>query len=205
MQIGHQNKYSVFIDESMSRQFPSPDFYVIAAVILPHSSLELHSDLSKIITFNTYKSSQQFKKKMRLQPKKLAEWINDLSPRTYISYNWQYLASPEAARALCLRALFSELSKDGYFNLILDSRESVGHGKLFLHANHSDRRILNHEINSGRAAQNMRMTHLTDQKEPLLHCADMAAYAARAHILGQDSEVFNLLDRTKILNNNYFN
>ena len=142
---------------------------------------------------------------MRLQPKKLAEWINDLSPRTYISYNWQYLASPEAARALCLRALFSELSKDGYFNLILDSRESVGHGKLFLHANRSDRRILNHEINSGRAAQNMRMTHLTDQKEPLLHCADMAAYAARAHILGQDSEVFNLLDRTKILNNIYFN
>ena len=205
MHIGHQNKYSVFIDESMSRQFPSPDIYVIAAVILPHSSLELHSDLSKIITFNTYKSSQQFKKKMRLQPKKLAEWINDLSPRTYISYNWQYLASPEAARALCLRALFSELSKDGYFNLILDSRESVGHGKLFLHANHSDRRILNHEINSGRAAQNMRMTHLTDQKEPLLHCADMAAYAARAHILGQDSEVFNLLDRTKILNNIYFN
>jgi hypothetical protein len=189
----------------MSRQFPSPDIYVIAAVILPHSSLELHSDLSKIITLNTYKSSQQFKKKMRLQPKKLAEWINDLSPRTYISYNWQYLASPEAARALCLRALFSELSKDGYFNLILDSRESVGHGKLFLHANHSDRRILNHEINSGRAAQNMRMTHLTDQKEPLLHCADMAAYAARAHILGQDSEVFNLLDRTKILNNIYFN
>lgn len=205
MEIGHPNKYSVFIDESMSRQYPLPDIYVIAAVILPHSSLELHSDLQKIITLETYKSSQQFKKKMRLQPKRLAQWINAISPRIYISYNWQYLASLEAARALCLKTLFGELSKDRYFNLILDSRESIGHGKLYLHANHSDRRILNHEINAGRVAQNMRMTHLTDQKEPLLHCADMAAYAARVHILAQDSEVFNLLDRTRILNNIYFN
>ena len=205
MEIGHPNKYSVFIDESMSRQYPLPDIYVIAAVILPHSSLELHSDLSRIISLNTYKSSQQFKKKMRLQPKRLAQWINAISPRTYISYNWQYLASLEAARALCLRTLFSELSKDGYFNLILDSRESFGHGKICLKANHSDQRILNHEINSGRVAQNMRMTHLTDQKEPLLHSADMVAYAGRVHILGQDSEIFNLLDRTRILNNIYFN
>ena len=205
MQIGQPNKYSVFIDESMSRQFPFPDIYVVAAVILPHSSLELHSDLSRIISLNTYKSSQQFKKKLRLQPKKIAQWINELSPRTYISYNWQYLAAPETARALCLRTLFSELSKDGYFNLILDSRESFGHGKICLKANHSDRRILNHEINSGRVAQNMRMTHLTDQKEPLLHSADMVAYAGRVHILGQDSEIFNLLDRTRILNNIYFN
>ncbi len=204
MEIGHPNKYSVFIDESMSRQYPLPDIYVIAAVILPHSSLEMHSDLRKIITLETYKSSEQFKKKMRLQPKRLVQWINEISPRVYISYNWQYLASLEATRALCLRTLFGELSKDGYFNLILDSRESVGHGKLCLHANHSDRRILNHEINAGRVAQNMRMTHLTDQKEPLLHCADMAAYAARVHVLGQDSEVFNLLDRTRILNNIYF-
>jgi hypothetical protein len=205
MEIGHPNKYSVFIDESMSRQYPLPDIYVIAAVILPHSSLELHSDLRKIITLETYKSSAQFKKKMRIQPKRLAQWINAISPRVYISYNWQYLASLEAARALCLRTLLGELSKDGYFNLILDSRESIGHGKLYLHANHSDRRILNHEINTGRVAQNMRMTHLTDQKEPLLHCADMAAYAARVHILGQDSDLFNLLDRTRILNNIYFN
>jgi hypothetical protein len=205
MEIGHPNKYSVFIDESMSRQYPLPDIYVIAAVILPHSSFELHSDLRKIITLETYKSSEQFKKKMRLQPKRLVQWINDISPRVYISYNWQYLASLEAARALCLRTLFGELSKDRYFNLILDSRESIGHGKLYLHANHSDRRILNHEINRGRVAQNMRMTHLSDQKEPLLHCADMAAYAARVHILAQDSEVFNLLDRTRILNNIYFN
>ncbi len=204
MEIGPPNKYSVFIDESMSRQYPLPDIYVIAAVILPHSSLEMHSELRKIITLETYKSSEQFKKKMRLQPKRLVQWINEISPRVYISYNWQYLASLEAARALCLRTLFGELSKDGYFNLILDSRESVGHGKLFLHANHSDRRILNHEINAGRVAQNMRMTHLTDQKEPLLHCADMAAYAARVHVLGQDSEVFNLLNRTRILNNIYF-
>jgi hypothetical protein len=205
MEIGHPNRYSVFIDESMSRQYPLPDIYVIAAVILPHSSFELHSDLSKIITLETYKSSQQFKKKLRLQPKNLAHWINEVSPRTYISYNWQYLASLEAARALCLRTLFQELSRDGYFSLILDSRESIGHGKRFLQANHSDRRILNHEINSGRVAQNMRMTHLSDQKEPLLHCADMAAYAARVHILGQDSEVFNLMYRTRILNNIYFN
>ena len=205
MEIGNPNRYSVFIDESMSRQYPHPDIYVIAAVILPHSSFELHSDLSRIITLETYKSSQQFKKKMRLQPKKLAQWINEISPITYISYNWQYLASQETARALCLRTLFQELSRDGYFNLILDSRESIGHGKLFLQANHSDRRILNHEINSGRAAQNMRMTHLSDQKEPLLHCADMAAYAARVHILGQDSEVFSLINRTRILNNIYFN
>jgi hypothetical protein len=205
MEIGHPNSYSVFIDESMSRQYPLPDIYVIAAVILPHSSIQLHSDLSKIITLDTYKSSQQFKKKMRLQPKNLAHWINEISPRTYISYNWQYLASLEAARALCLRTLFQELSRDGYFNLILDSRESIGHGKLFLQANHSDRRILNHEINSGRVAQNMRMIHLSDQKEPLLHCADMGAYAARVHILGQDSEVFNLMYRTRILNNIYFN
>ncbi len=205
MEIGPPNKYSVFIDESMSRQYPLPDIYVIAAVILPHSSLEMHSELRKIITLETYKSSEQFKKKMRLQPKRLVQWINEISPRVYISYNWQYLASLEAARALCLRTLFGELSKDGYFNLILDSRESVGHGKLCLHANHSDRRILNHEINAGRVAQNMRMTHLTDQKEPLLHCADLAAYAARVHILGQDSEVFNLLDRRRILNNIYFN
>ncbi len=205
MEIGHPNKYSVFIDESMSRQYPLPDIYVIAAVILPHSSLEMHSELRKIITLETYKSSEQFKKKMRLQPKRLVQWINEISPRVYISYNWQYLASLEAARALCLRTLFGELSKDGYFNLILDSRESVGHGKLFLHANHSDRRNLNYEINAGRVAQNMRMTHLTDQKEPLLHCADLAAYAARVHILGQDSEVFNLLDRRRILNNIYFN
>ena len=205
MEIGHPNRYSVFIDESMSRQYPLPDIYVIAAVILPHSSVQLHSDLSKIITLDTYKSSQQFKKKMRFQPKNLAHWINEVSPRTYISYNWQYLASLEAARALCLRTLFQELSRDRYFNLILDSRESMGHGKLFLQANHSDRRILNHEINSGRAAQNMRMTHLSDQKEPLLHCADMAAYEARVHILDQDSEVFSLIDRTMILNNIYFN
>jgi hypothetical protein len=205
MEIGHPNRYSVFIDESMSRQYPLPDIYVIAAVILPHSSVQFHSDLSKIITLDTYKSSQQFKKKMRFQPKNLAHWINEVSPRTYISYNWQYLASLEAARALCLRTLFQELSRDKYFNLILDSRESMGHGKLFLQANHSDRRILNHEINSGRAAQNMRMTHLSDQKEPLLHCADMAAYAARVHILDQDSEVFSLIDRTRILNNIYFN
>jgi hypothetical protein len=205
MEIGHPNRYSVFIDESMSRQYPLPDIYVIAAVILPHSSVQFHSDLSKIITLDTYKSSQQFKKKMRFQPKNLAHWINEVSPRTYISYNWQYLASLEAARALCLRTLFQELSRDKYFNLILDSRESMGHGKLFLQANHSDRRILNHEINSGRAAQNMRMTHLSDQKEPLLHCADMAAYAARVHILDQDSEVFSLSDRTRILNNIYFN
>ncbi len=205
MEIGHPNRYSVYIDESMSRQYPLPDIYVIAAVILPHSSFELHSNLSKLITLETYKSSQQFKRKMRLQPKNLAHWINEVSPRTYISYNWQYLASLEAARALCLRTLFQELSRDGYFNLVLDSRESIGHGKLFLQANHSDRKILNHEINSGRVAQNMRMNHLTDQKEPLLHCADMAAYAARVHILGQDSEVFNLLNRTRILNNIYFN
>lgn len=143
MEIGHPNKYSAFIDESMSRQYPLPDIYVIAAVILPHSSFELHSGLRKIITLETYKSSEQFKKKMRLQPKRLVQWINDISPRIYISYNWQYLASLEAARALCLRTLFGELSKDRYFNLILDSRESVGHGKLYLHANHSDRRILN--------------------------------------------------------------
>ena len=205
MEIGHANRYSVFIDESMSRQYPLPDIYVIAAVILPHSSSELHSDLSKIISLETYKSSQQFKKEMRLQPKRLAQLINEISPRTYISFNWQYLSSLEGARALCLRTLFNELSRDGYFNLILDSRESVGHGKLFLHANHSDRRILSHEINSGRVAQNMRMRHLSDQKEPLLHCADMAAYAARVHILGQDSEVFTLLDGTRILNNIYFN
>ncbi|CAN2191094.1 Protein of unknown function DUF3800 [Candidatus Nanopelagicaceae bacterium] len=205
MEIGHPNRYSVYIDESMSRQYPLPDIYVIAAVILPHSSFELHSNLSKLITLETYKSSQQFKRKMRLQPKNLAHWINEVSPRTYISYNWQYLASLEAARALCLRTLFQELSRDGYFNLVLDSRESIGHGKLFLQANHSDRKILNYEINSGRVAQNMRMNHLTDQKEPLLHCADMAAYAARVHILGQDSEVFNLLNRTRILNNIYFN
>ncbi|CAN2191618.1 Protein of unknown function DUF3800 [Candidatus Nanopelagicaceae bacterium] len=205
MEIGHPNRYSVYIDESMSRQYPLPDIYVIAAVILPHSFFELHSNLSKLITLETYKSSQQFKRKMRLQPKNLAHWINEVSPRTYISYNWQYLASLEAARALCLRTLFQELSRDGYFNLVLDSRESIGHGKLFLQANHSDRKILNHEINSGRVAQNMRMNHLTDQKEPLLHCADLAAYAARVHILGQDSEVFNLLNRTRILNNIYFN
>ena len=205
MEIGHPNRYSVYIDESMSRQYPLPDIYVIAAVILPHSSFELHSNLSKLITLETYKSSQQFKRKMRLQPKNLAHWINEVSPRTYISYNWQYLASLEAARALCLRTLFQELSRDGYFNLVLDSRESTGHGKLFLQANHSDRKILNHELNSGRVAQNMRMNHLTDQKEPLLHCADLAAYAARVHILGQDSEVFGLLDRTRILNNIYFN
>ena len=205
MEIGHPNKYSVFIDESMSRQYPLPDIYVIAAVILPHSSFELHSELSKIITLETYKSSEQFKRKMRLQPKKLVQLINEISPRTYISYNWQYLAPLEAARALCLRTLFRELSRDEYFDLILDSRESVGHGKLYLHANHSDRRILNHEINTGRVAQNMRMTHLSDQKEPLLHCADMAAFAARVHILGQDSEVFGLLNRTRILNNIYFN
>jgi hypothetical protein len=205
MEIGHPNKYSVFIDESMSRQYPLPDIYVIAAVILPHASFELHSELSKIVTLETYKSSRQFKKKMRLQPKKLVQWINEISPSTYISYNWQYLASLEAARAQCLRTLLGELSRDGYFNLILDSRESIGHGKLYLHANRSDRRILNHEINTGRVAQNMRMTHISDQKEPLLHCADMAAYAARVHILGQDSEVFSLLDRTRILNNIYFN
>lgn len=143
MEIGHPNKYSAFIDESMSRQYPLPDIYVIAAVILPHSSFELYSGLRKIITLETYKSSEQFKKKMRLQPKRLVQWINEISPRVYISYNWQYLASLEAARALCLRTLFGELSKDRYFNLILDSRESVGHGKLYLHANHSDRRILN--------------------------------------------------------------
>lgn len=205
MEIGHPNKYSVFIDESMSRQYPLPDIYVIAAVILPHSSAELHSELSKIITLETYKSSEQFKRKMRLQPRKLVQLMNEVSPKTYISYNWQYLATLETARALCLRTLFSELSRDGYFNLILDSRESVGHGKLYLHANHSDRRILNHEINAGRVAQNMRMTHLSDQKEPLLHCADMAAFAARVHILGQDSEVFDLLNRTRIINNIYFN
>lgn len=205
MENGHPNRYSVFIDESMSRQYPLPDIYVIAAVILPHSSQDLHSELGKIITLDTYKSSRQFKKKMRLQPKRLAQWVNQISPRIYISYNWQYLASLEAARALCLRTLFNELSRDGYFNLILDSRESVGHGKLCLQANHSDRRILSHEINSGRVAQNMRMNHLSDQKEPLLHCADMAAYAARVHILGQDSEVFGLLNRTRVLNNIYFN
>lgn len=205
MEIGHPNKYSVFIDESMSRQYPLPDIYVIAAVILPHASFELNSELSKIVTLETYKSSRQFKKKMRLQPKKLVQWINEISPSTYISYNWQYLASLEAARAQCLRTLLGELSRDGYFNLILDSRESIGHGKLYLHANHFDRRILNHEINTGRVAQNMRMTHISDQKEPLLHCADMAAYAARVHILGQDSEVFSLLYRTRILNNIYFN
>jgi hypothetical protein len=205
MEFGRPNRYSVFIDESMSRQYPLPDIYVISAVILPHSTNELHSDLSKIITLETYKSSQQFKKKMRLQPKRLVQWINEISPRTYISYNWQYLASLEAARALCLRTLFSELSSDGYFNLILDSRESVGHGKLYLTANHSDRRILSHEINSGRVAQNMRLSHLSDQKEPLLHCADMAAYAARVHILGQDSEIFTLFNRTRIINNIYFN
>ncbi len=205
MEFGRPNRYSVFIDESMSRQYPLPDIYVISAVILPHSTNELHSDLSKIITLETYKSSQQFKKKMRLQPKRLVQWINEISPRTYISYNWQYLASLEAARALCLRTLFSELSSDGYFNLILDSRESVGHGKLYLTANHSDRRILSHEINSGRVAQNMRLSHLSEQKEPLLHCADMAAYAARVHILGQDSEIFTLFNRTRIINNIYFN
>lgn len=205
MEFGRPNRYSVFIDESMSRQYPLPDIYVISAVILPHSTNELHSDLSKIITLETYKSSQQFKKKMRLQPKRLVQWINEISPRTYISYNWQYLASLEAARALCLRTLFSELSSDGYFNLILDSRESVGHGKLYLTANHSDRRILSHEINSGRVAQNMRLSHLSEQKEPLLHCSDMAAYAARVHILGQDSEIFTLFNRTRIINNIYFN
>jgi hypothetical protein len=205
MEFGRPNRYSVFIDESMSRQYPLPDIYVISAVILPHSSHELHSDLSKLITLETYKSSQQFKKKMRMQPKRIVQWINEISPITYISYNWQYLSSLEAARALCLRTLFSELSKDRYFNLILDSRESIGHGKLYLNANYSDRKILSHEINSGRVAQNMRMAHLSEQKEPLLHCADMAAYAARVHILGQDSEVFNLLDRTRILNNIYFN
>ena len=205
MEFGRPNRYSVFIDESMSRQYPLPDIYVIAAVILPHSSNELHSDLSKLITLETYKSSQQFKKKMRMQPKRLVQWINEISPRTYISYNWQYLSSLEAARALCLRTLLSELSKDRYFNLILDSRESIGHGKLYLNANYSDRKILSHEINSGRVAQNMRMAHLSEQKEPLLHCADMAAYAARVHILGQDSEVFDLFNRTRVLNNIYFN
>lgn len=205
MEHGQKNLYSVYIDESMSRQYPLPDIYVVAAVILPNSSPEMHAALSKIISLDTYKSSRQFKKALKLQPKALAEWINEFSPATYISFNWQFQKSQESVREQCLRNLFRNLSIDGYFNLILDSRESMGHGKLFLGANHSDRRILTHEINSGRVARNMRITHFTDQKEPLLHCADMAAYAARIHLLKYDSEVFNLLDRTQILNNIYFN
>ena len=205
MQFGPPNKYSVYIDESMSRQYPHPNIYVIAAVALPHSSLELHSSLGELISIYGYKSARQFKKTQRLQPKALVTWINELSPRVYISYNWQYRGEEELVRAQCLRTLFRKLSQDGYYNLIFDSRESVGHGKLFLTSNHSDRRILNHEINSRRVARNMRITHLTEQKEPLLHCADMAAFASRIHILGQDSEIFNMLERVHIIKNVFFN
>ena len=205
MEYERQNKFSVYVDESISRQYPSPDIYVIAAIVLPQSSPELHSSLSKIITLDTYKSARQFRKSEKLQPKAIAHWINELSPQIYISYNWQYRAEQESVRAHCLRALFQRLSKDRYFNLILDSRESMGHGKLFFHANNLDRQIMNHEISAGRVARNMRIAHLTDQKEPLLHCADLVAFASRVHILGQDSEVFNLLQRKETLENIFFN